>query len=98
MDQTKTLIPWLAFCLYFGIICFKPADLPSGIILGVLAAFAIISGNLAQSKQTKVIQEALTESKKQLDAQAKDIDAVKTSIASLKMGSGMRTLGNVPSR
>lgn len=90
----KKSIPLVAFCLYF----LKISILPSGyteasilLILGSLAAFFEFKSN---DKLVQALEDKLNQQQKELDLKSKDIESIKSHIASMKLSSSLRPLNN----
>ena len=87
MDIIKKNVPLVAFCLYTGKLLIMGAGLADAYILVVLAS---IWGFF----EYKVSEKQLVKLNERVDSQSKDIENLKMIAAQLKLGAGMKSLGN----
>ena len=90
MANLRRVIPILAFCLYFSKIFIQPPTLIDASILLILAG---ISGYFEYKNNEKIVQQLeqkFLKLEQDLDLKSKEIDNLKSSVTSLKLGSSLR--------
>jgi len=79
---------YLAKGLYFGV------DYPDALVLTILGALSALSGlDLIRDKRVALLQQQLNNQQIVLDKFSKEAESMKAHIASLKLSTGYRTLG-----
>lgn len=92
MDIIKKLIPLTAFCLYFGKIAIIPASSADAIIMLVIASLIAFQEYFSNNTRIQKLEENIEKGHKETAEKLKDIEALKSNIASIKIASGMRTI------
>lgn len=91
----KKNIPLAVFCLYFLKISFISANYTEAAILLILGSIAAIYEFKNHDRKFHELEEKLALQQKQLDDRAKELESVKNAVASIKLSSGMRSMGTV---
>lgn len=95
MEKFKKFLPLVAFCLYFIKICIQPISYPEAAILAILGAIFLFNETRIQTKEIKALVDKVEGRQKELETYVKDIDSLKSSVASIKLGSTMRGTGSI---
>lgn len=94
----KILMPLV--CIFAAKVVVLGAHYPEALALLIFAAFVLIRQHYDTHKNINDFKKALEESKgnslKELEDLKKDIDIIKTSIASVKLANGMRGINGKP--
>lgn len=93
MDRLK-LIPIMAFCLYFGRLFFQPPTLTDASILLILSATAAYFQYKNSEKEIKDLNAKHAEIERDLKKKSEDIDFLKSTVASMRLGNSLRPTGN----
>lgn len=92
MKAIVKLLPMIAFCLYFLKIGILGAQYPDAFILGILSAFAGFIEYKNSDAKIKELNDKVETRQKELELYVKDIDNLKSAVASIKMTTGMRPM------
>lgn len=93
MDKFRRFLPLATFSIYFAKITLQPStSYPEALILLILGSIAAYFEYKHQSGRMESMEKQITEMNKDLQEKLKDIDAIKSSMASLKLQNGMRQL------
>lgn len=92
MNKIVKHLPLGIFCLYFSKIYLQSISYPEVGILLVLASIAAFFEYKSNDQKLSAIEERINKQQIQLDFKEKELEIVKTTIASLKLSSGMRTV------
>lgn len=95
MDRLKRFIPLTAFCLYFGKVFFMPVTYTETVILLILAVSSCYFEFKNSDQQMHTLNKKLEEIQKLTEDRNKDIDHLKSAVASVKLSNGIRQVGNV---
>ena len=87
-------LPLAIFCLYFSKVYLQTISYPEVGILFVLAAFSAFSLYKSNDAKLSSLEERINKQQIQLDNKEKELDIIKSTIASLKLTSGMRTVNS----
>ena len=93
----KKNLPLTVFCLYLAKTIIQPATFVEASILFVLAAMVCYFEFKSDEKKINELEQKIADTQKSIDEKTKDIEILKTSVASIKLSTGMRGLGNVQS-
>lgn len=93
MDKFRRFLPLAIFCVYFTKVCFQSStSYPEALILLILGSVAGYFEYKHQSGRMESMEKQLNEMNRDLQEKLKDLDAIKSSMASLKLQNGMRQL------
>lgn len=90
MANVRRLIPLLAFCLYFTKLFFQPPTLIDSSILLILAAISAYFEYKNSEKQIRDLEQKFSKLEQDLEFKTKEIDLLKSSVASIKFGNSLR--------
>ena len=87
-------LPLAIFCLYFSKVYLQTISYPEVGILLVLAGLSAFYQYKSNDKALSLLQDQLNKQQIQLDHKEKELEIIKSTIASLKLTSGMRTVNS----
>lgn len=93
----KKNLPLVVFCLYLIKTVLQPATFVEASILFALAAMSCYFEFKSNGKELVALEKKISDTQKNIDDKTKEIEMLKTSVASIKLSTGMRGLGNVQS-
>jgi hypothetical protein len=93
MLKLKSALPLALFCLYFIKTLIRPSGYEDAVILTVLGSIAAFYE--FKSSEVKIInlEKQMTKLNEDLELRNKEIDSIKSAVASMKLAQGMRGLG-----
>lgn len=94
INQIKKIIPLVAFIAYGVKVFISSPSYPEVLILGILAGAYIFLERDNRSSKHSELEEKFNKLQSNIDEKTKDIEIMKTSMTSMKLATGMRSLGN----
>ncbi len=94
MQKFVKHLPLAIFCLYFSKVYLQAISYPEVGILLVLAGIAAFFEYKSNDQKLSSLEERINKQQIQLENKEKELEIVKTTIASLKLSSGMRTVNS----
>lgn len=93
MTDIKKYTPLTIFCVYFAKIAIQPSSsYPEALILLILGSIAGYFEYKHQSGRMESMEQQINQINKDMQEKLRDIEALKSSMASLKLQNGMRTV------
>lgn len=92
----KKNLPLVVFCLYLIKTVLQPATFVEASILFALAAMSCYFEFKSNDNKLSELEQKINQTQKNIDSKAAEVENLKSSVAALKLSSGMRSLGNVP--
>jgi hypothetical protein len=98
MLKLKSALPLALFCLYFIKTLIRPAGYEDAVILLVLGSIAAFYE--FKSSETKItnLENQMTKLGETIELRNKEVDSIKSAVASMKLAQGMRGLGTASGR
>lgn len=90
MQKIVKHLPLAIFCLYFSKVYLQTISYPEVGILLVLASIASFYEYKAADSKLNQLEDKLIKQEIRLESKEKELEIIKTTIASLKLSSGMR--------
>jgi peptidoglycan hydrolase CwlO-like protein len=91
-------LPLTVFCLYLIKCAILPASFVEAAILTVLGTMACYFEYKSNDAKLQELENNVKQVQTNLDIKAKELEALKSAVASMKLATGMRTLGNAQPR
>jgi hypothetical protein len=95
MQKTKSTIFLALLCLYFIKVLVRSSGYEDAVILLVLGSIVSFFEFKTSDSKLVAIEKQLAKLTEDIEIKNKDVDAVKSAMASMKMAQGMRGIGNV---
>ncbi len=92
MNKAIKRLPLAIFCLYFSKVYLQTISYPEVGILLVLASIASYFEYKSNTDALSLLEKRLDEQQIRLENKEKELEIIKTTIASLKLSTGMRTV------
>lgn len=93
MQKLKSVIFMALLCLYFGKVLIRPSGYEDAVILLVLGSIFTFFEFKANDSKLIAIEKQLAKLTEDVDLKNKDVDSIKSAVASMKLAQGMRGIG-----
>lgn len=94
----KKNLPLLVFCLFLAKIAMQPVTFAEASVLFVLAGMSCYFEFKSNDNKISQLENNITLIQKSLDDRAKELDTLKSSVASVKLATGIRGMSGTAQR
>lgn len=94
MQKTKSSIFLALLCLYFLKVLIRPTGYEDAVILLVLGCIVSFFEFKSSDSKLAIMEKQINKITEDLELRNKDVDSVKSAMASMKLAQGMRGIGS----
>lgn len=98
MNKLKNILPLVLFCLYFIKTLVHPTGYEDAVILTVLGSIAAFYEYKSSDIKLTNLEKNMTKLSEDIELRNKEVDSLKSAVASMKLAQGMRGLGTANGR
>lgn len=98
MQKSKSLIFMALLCLYFLKVLIRPSGYEDAVILLVLGSIVSFFEFKSSDSKLVIIEKQMVKLSEDIELRNKEVDSLKSAVASMKLAQGMRGLGSASGR